>query len=188
MDINIDNIKIQNNLCDVEFPYFVTAQNSRMHKRLLFLEKIKLAKKIGSGEYPGKFILKKDWKDKLRYQFGYDTYLALKEQILRNENVELQMYKPGIREIEGRVTRLISETYDCEDHNGIIIDATDGTKWYLPFRQEVSRKLLYQKITISREGKLINREKAPSPKVQNVIQTNTNKTEKKSDNSYDISR
>ncbi len=186
MDINIDNIKIQNNLCDAEYPFYIKAQNSRMHKRLLFLTKIKYAKKIGTGEYPGKFLLKKDWKDKLRYQFGYDTFLALKEQILRDENVELQMYKPGIREIEGRVTRLISETYDCEDHNGIIIDATDGTKWYLPFRQEASRKLLYQKITISREGKLINREKAPSPKVQNVIQQNKNKTVNKPDKSYDI--
>ena len=59
MDINIDNIKIQNNLCDAEYPFYIKAQNSRMHKRLLFLTKIKYAKKIGTGEYPGKFLLKK---------------------------------------------------------------------------------------------------------------------------------
>ena len=142
LDRDIKNYSTRLVGCIDDYPFSITSRNSNMHTRLLFLVEKGLAKKVGTGEYPGQFLLSKDWEEKLRETSKYRSYENFRNDYLLRENVDVLMYKfEEVGPIKGKVIQVIRQDIEYERDNAIIIEDTEHRIWYVPPRKEPSERL-----------------------------------------------
>ena len=137
LDQEIKNTSYELIACTDGYPFSVTAQNSNMQVRLCYLVKKGLGKKVGSGEYPGHFLLVKDWEDRLREVSKYRSYENFKNDYFLKENVDVQLYdNKESKPISGRVIKVIRQDFEYEKDNAVVIEDSSHKIWYVHLAKE----------------------------------------------------
>ena len=185
LDLEIKNYSHELVGCIDDYPFSVTSRHPNMHTRLLFLVEKGLAKKVGSGEYPGQFLLLKDWEEKLRETSKYRSYENFKNDYLLKENVDVLMYKyEEVGPIKGRIIQVLRQDIENERDNAIIIEDTEHRIWYVHRDKEPSEKL--QPGCIVKFG--VKASPKPAKTIQNPVKTVQKPAKTKGGADYSLGR
>lgn len=148
LDEKIKSVSVNNSLNkDDNFTTSVTAQSSDMQLRLLFLVELGFAKKVGKAEYPGRFVLEKDWEDKLRTYGNYNSFINARNTLRYTRDVNLELYKPSAGQVKGVITHIYKHDMEESWCNAIVIEDKDsGKAWFVPTRNVPNDKLFGAKV------------------------------------------
>lgn len=143
IDAEIKKASVNNSIGkDDDYTTSVVAKNSDMQLRLLFLTELGFAKKIGKGNYPGRFVLEKNWEDKLRALGNYNSFLAARNNLLYTKGINLELYKPSFGKINGVITHIYKHDIEESWSNAIVIEDKQTRKaYFVPLRNVPNDKL-----------------------------------------------
>jgi hypothetical protein len=119
----------------------VRARHDLMHKRLVFLVSLGLAKK--TEDKKELFYLEKGWQKKLKAMGRYNSFLKARSELSLSLPYQMELYTRETGEVSGRITRLYRMN-DEENWNHAILIENDklGKAWYVPLYYEPEEKLL----------------------------------------------
>ncbi len=118
-----------------QYPFHITAMDSDMQLRLLFLTELGCALRVGKQTYPGRFILKKDWEDYLKTIGAYNIFPVVGEKLHYVDKDNLTLYKPEDGIVEGVITSIYKQNFEGGWSNGIVIENRKKNKaWFVPTR------------------------------------------------------
>jgi hypothetical protein len=129
---------------DGENPQFESRLDAREdvhYKRLVFLAGLGLAEQDGNNRQ--RFYLEKGWRNKLKTQGRYNSYLTARQELMHAAPYNLEQYDKDTGPIEGQVTKIYKmNDEDRWNHAMVIENKTSGRAWYVPLYYEPRGDLL----------------------------------------------
>ena len=132
---------------NIFYPYKISTLNADLQKRLAFLEKINLAKKIGST-----YFLKPDWYETLNTTGRYNVFLSVKNEYAHaGKPVKLFTEKDN-SVLKGTVRKIYNMDDEKIWQNGLVLE-TNNAIYYIPSYKKINAKLLNKEIELSSHAK-----------------------------------
>jgi hypothetical protein len=111
------------------------------YKRLVFLCEAGLAERDETDNR--RFYLEKGWKNKLKAQGRYNSFLAARRELAYTAPYQLEQYDKDSGPVEGIVTKIYKMNDEDRWNNAIVIeDGKTGRAWYAPLYYEPRDELL----------------------------------------------
>jgi hypothetical protein len=119
----------------------VNAEEDIHYKRLAFLAELGLAEQDGADKR--RFYLEEGWRNKLKTQGRYNSFLAARQELMYTAPYQLEQYEGDTGPIEGVVTKLYRmNDEDRWNHAMVVEDRARGRAWYVPLYYEPRDELL----------------------------------------------
>jgi hypothetical protein len=111
------------------------------YKRLAFLADLGLAEQDETDKR--RFYLEKGWRNKLKAQGRYNSFLTARRDLMYTTPYNLEQYDADTGPVEGVVTKLYTmNDEDRWNHAMVIEDRQGGRAWYVPLYYEPRDELL----------------------------------------------
>jgi hypothetical protein len=119
----------------------VDAEEDLHYQRLAFLAGLGLAEQDGTEKR--RFYLEKGWRNKLKTQGRYNSYLTARQELMYTVPYNLEQYDSGTGPVEGRVTRIYKMNDEDRWNHAVVIENKKlGRAWYVPLYYEPRGDLL----------------------------------------------
>jgi hypothetical protein len=133
---------VDEDLKNVERPYEgqkyesrIDAQEDIHYKRLVFLTELGLAEQDETDKR--RFYLERGWRNKLKAQGRYNSFLAARRELMFTSPYQLEQYEGDGGPVEGVVTKLYKMNDEDRWNHAIVIESKkEGRAWYVPLYYE----------------------------------------------------
>lgn len=130
---------------NVFYPYRISTVNIDLQKRLVFLEKMQLAKKVQNT-----YFLKSDWYETLQTVGRYNVFLDVKNEFaFKGKPVKLFN---NDEKITGHVLKIFNMDDEKIWQNGLVLE-TDKAVYYVPSFYKVDTKFYNKTVSITPSAK-----------------------------------
>jgi hypothetical protein len=129
-----------------QFESRIDAQEDLHYKRLAFLAGLGLAEQDETNRR--RFYLEKGWRNKLKAQGRYNSYLSARNDLMYTAPYNLEQYDKDTGPVEGQVTKIYKMNDEDRWNHAIVIENRElGRSWYVPLYFEPRNELFGKTIT-----------------------------------------